>query len=113
MTPPNSDRVFVEIVAKQKGCVLCDLAVAILEEIQETLEEGILSWTIVDVGDRAGLVRYGDLARLCGRKPPVPSLVINGILAFENIPDPNALSGAVNEIITRSSSGADEEAKTR
>jgi hypothetical protein len=25
--------VFVEIVAKKKGCMLCDLAIAILEEI--------------------------------------------------------------------------------
>jgi hypothetical protein len=29
----NSPKVFVEIVAKKKGCMLCDLALAILEEI--------------------------------------------------------------------------------
>ena len=30
---------FVEIVAKKKGCMMCDLAVAILEEIEPEFEE--------------------------------------------------------------------------
>jgi hypothetical protein len=30
-----SPQVFVEIVAKKKGCMLCDLALALLEEISE------------------------------------------------------------------------------
>jgi hypothetical protein len=29
----TNQEVFVEIVAKKKGCVLCDLAIGILEEI--------------------------------------------------------------------------------
>ena len=47
----SSQRVFVEIVAKKKGCMLCDLAVAILEEIAEEFEEGFLVWEIVDMGE--------------------------------------------------------------
>lgn len=34
--------VMVEIVAKKKGCVLCDLAIGILEEIAPEFEEGLL-----------------------------------------------------------------------
>jgi hypothetical protein len=37
-------RVIVEIVAKQKGCMLCDLAIAILEEIVPEFAPGRLQW---------------------------------------------------------------------
>jgi hypothetical protein len=37
--------VLVEIVAKEKGCVLCDLAVGILEEIATEFPPGNLHWS--------------------------------------------------------------------
>ena len=89
--------VYVEIVAKKKGCMLCDLAIGILEEIAPDFEEGILSWEVVDMGDREGLARYDELVRICGRKPSVPSIVINERIAFDNIPDFEALSEAVRQ----------------
>ena len=49
--------VYVEIVAKQKGCILCDLAIGILEEIAPEFPPGMLSWSVVDVGSRSGLAR--------------------------------------------------------
>ena len=73
----NHKGVFVEIVAKKKGCMLCDLAIGILEEISPEFGEGILRWEVVDVGDRSGLRRFDDLIKLCGRRPSVPSIVIN------------------------------------
>jgi len=93
----SSPRVFVEIVAKKKGCMLCDLAVAILEEIAEEFEEGVLVWEIVDMGDREGLRRHEALTRLCGAKPAVPSIVINEKIAFDHIPDMDALTQAVKK----------------
>lgn len=89
--------VLVEIVAKKKGCMLCDLAIGILEEIAPDFEKGILRWEVVDMGDREGLARYDELVRLCGRKPPVPSVVINERIAFDNIPDFESLSEAVRQ----------------
>ena len=38
----DSGNVMVEIVAKKKGCMLCDLALAILEEIAPEFEKGVL-----------------------------------------------------------------------
>jgi len=38
----ESQSVMVEIVAKKKGCILCDLALAILEEIAPEFEKGVL-----------------------------------------------------------------------
>lgn len=92
--------VCVEIVAKKKGCMLCDLAVGILEEIAPDFEEGILRWEVVDMGDREGLARYDELVRICGRKPSVPSIVINERIAFDNIPDFEALSEAVRQALS-------------
>ena len=92
--------VYVEIVAKKKGCMLCDLAIGILEEIAPDFKEGILRWEVVDMGDRDGLRRYDELARICGRKPSVPSIVINEQIAFDNIPDYEALSEAVRQALS-------------
>jgi hypothetical protein len=96
----NNQKVFVEIIAKKKGCMLCDLAIGILEEIVPEFEEGTLKWDIVDMGDREGLARYDQLIKICGRRPSVPSIVINEEIAFDNIPDFEALSRAVHEALT-------------
>jgi hypothetical protein len=45
----NNQAVFVEIVAKKKGCMLCDLAITVLEEISPEFDKGILKWDVVDV----------------------------------------------------------------
>lgn len=95
----NRRQVRVEIVAKKKGCLLCDLAVAILEEIQPEFDAGVLTWEVVDVGSREGVVRHAELGNICGRLPAVPSLVINERIAFDNIPDLEALATAVRDSI--------------
>ena len=95
----NFQNVMVEIVAKQKGCMLCDLAIAILEEITPEFEPGLLQWKVVDVGSKKGIERHAELKTICGRMPAVPSIVINEKIAFDNIPDMETLSEAVRETI--------------
>ena len=92
-----SRHVKVEIVAKQKGCLLCDLAVAILEEIAPEFDEGTLQWEVVDIGSKEGILRHTELGAMCKRTPAVPSIVINGHIAFDNIPDMESLSDAIRE----------------
>ena len=92
-----SANVMVEIIAKKKGCMLCDLALAILEEIAPEFEKGILQWTVVDVGSKEGVMRQSELKKICNRLPAVPSIVINQQIAFDNIPDMEALSAAVRK----------------
>jgi hypothetical protein len=90
-------RVMVEIVAKKKGCMMCDLAIGILEEIAPEFEDGILQWLVVDVGSREGVARHAELGTICRRMPSVPSIVINEAIAFDNIPDMESLTVAVRE----------------
>jgi hypothetical protein len=89
-------KVWVEIVAKKKGCMLCDLALAVLEEIAPEFAPGVLTWEVVDMGSREGLARHETLTRICSRKPAVPSIVINERIAFDNIPEMGELSKAVH-----------------
>jgi hypothetical protein len=91
-------RVLVEIVAKKKGCMMCDLAIGILEEIVPEFDPGILQWQVVDVGSREGVVRHAELGSICGRMPAIPSIVINDAIAFDNIPDIESLTLAVQEV---------------
>ena len=91
--------VCVEIVAKQKGCILCDLAIGILEEIAPEFPPGMLSWSVVDVGSRSGLARMEELSRYCGKSPAIPSIIINEKIAFDHIPDMEALSRAIQECL--------------
>ena len=95
----DSPNVLVEIVAKKKGCILCDLALAILEEIAPEFEKGVLQWEVVDVSSREGVMRHAELGAICKRMPAVPSIIINEHIAFNNIPDMEALSAAVREKI--------------
>jgi hypothetical protein len=93
----DSQNVMVEIIAKKKGCVLCDLALAILEEIAPEFEKGVLHWAVVDVGSKEGVMRQAELRTICNRMPAVPSIVINESIAFDNIPDMEALSASVRK----------------
>lgn len=95
----DSQDVMVEIVAKKKGCMLCDLALAILEEIAPEFEKGVLQWTVFDVGSKEGVMRQAELRAICNRMPAVPSIVINKRIAFDNIPDMESLSGAVRKAL--------------
>jgi hypothetical protein len=90
---------FVEIVARKKSCMLCDLAMGILEEISPEFDKRALSWIVVDVSSRDGLHRHDELTRICGRRPAVPSIVINEKIEFDHIPDMEALSTAVRQVI--------------
>jgi hypothetical protein len=97
--PERPQKAMVEIVAKQKGCMLCDLAIGILEEIAPQFEKGSLQWKVVDVGSREGVMRHAELGTICKRMPPVPSIVMNERIAFDNIPDMESLSDAVRKTL--------------
>ena len=95
----DSKKAMVEIVAKKKGCMLCDLAIAILEEIAPEFEKEALRWKVVDVSSKEGVIRHAELGTICKRMPAVPSIVINERIAFNNIPDMEALTEAVRKTI--------------
>jgi glutaredoxin len=96
---PKVPQIRVEIVAKAKGCMLCDLALAMLEAIEPEFTDVTLTWAVVDVGSRDGLARQAELGKICGRTPTVPSLVINNQIAFDNIPEMDELITAIRSAV--------------
>ena len=76
--------------------MLCNLAIGIMEEISAEFDEGQITWEVVDLSDRVGQLRYDELTSVCGRKPVVPSIVINNKIAFDQIPDMQSFTEAVN-----------------
>jgi hypothetical protein len=95
----RSQDVFVEIIAKKKGCILCDLAIGVLEEIAPEFTSGVLRWEVVDVGARQGLLRLDQLTRITGCRLSVPSIIINEAVAFDHIPDYDRLHEAVKQAL--------------
>ena len=78
---------------------MCDLAIAILEEIAPEFEKEVLRWKVVDVSSREGVMRQPELGAICKRMPAVPSIIINERIAFDNIPAMEALSETVRKTI--------------
>ena len=52
-----------------------------------------------------GLDRFSELSELCGRNPSVPSIILNGRIAFDNIPDMDSLTKAVHQALDSMPSG--------
>jgi len=50
-----------------------------------------IRWEIVITKKLEGAVRHAELSKKLGRPMPVPSIIINGKLAFESIPGVEAL----------------------
>lgn len=56
-----------------------------------------VKWEKVVIKTRAGAARFRDLREVLGRFPPIPSIVVEGELAFPSTPSPEALRGYLAE----------------
>jgi hypothetical protein len=69
----------------------------VVESIASEYAEG-LSWKKVITKTLEGAGRYQQLSRSLGRPAPVPSIFINGELAFEMTPGPEDLRAYLNRL---------------
>lgn len=58
-----------------------------------------MRWEIVYTKKLEGAVRYSELSKKLGRPMPVPSIIINGVLAFESIPSVEDLRVFLDRVI--------------
>ncbi len=98
--PEDKPKVFVEVVVKTRACVLCDFAVAVLEETSEELQPGVLGWEIVEAVTPQGGQRVQELTARLGRIPAMPSIFINDEYVFDTIPGMEEINGAIMERVT-------------
>lgn len=58
-----------------------------------------LRWEKIVTKEMKGALRYGELSKSIGRPAPVPSIFINGKLAFEQTPSREDLAGFLEKLV--------------
>ena len=93
--------VLVEIICERVHCVLYDYAINTVDMIVEIFGDLVEIQTVVRQGDRETSQRYLDLCKKAGRMLPVPTILINGEVAFSSVPHPNQLEETIKDILIR------------
>jgi hypothetical protein len=93
--------VLVEIICERVHCVLYDYAINTVDMIVDIFGDLIEIQTVIRQGDRENAQRFLDLCARAGRMLPVPTILINGEVAFTSVPHPNELEDTIRNILTR------------
>lgn len=92
--------VHLEILHEGPHCMPCEYMARVVAEVAPEFN-GALKWEKVVLTRKEGAVRFDELAKTLGKLPPVPSLFIDGKLAFDHIPGPDELRDLLSGILGR------------
>lgn len=87
--------VLIEIVCERVHCVLYDYAINTVDLIVDIFGDKIDIETVIRQGDRDNAERFLELCERAGRMLPVPTILINGKIAFTSVPHPKVLEEAI------------------
>ena len=93
--------VLVEIICERVHCVLYDYAINTVDMIVEIFGDLIEIETVIRQGNRANAQRFLDLCKKAGKMLPVPTILINGEVAFTSVPHPSELEAAIEAILVQ------------
>ena len=88
----------VEVISEGPHCVACDYAIAAVDYVSESYT-GRIEIRVVETKNREDAVRYSDLCRINGRRLPMPSILFDGRLVFDEIPGPEELTEALDRVL--------------
>jgi hypothetical protein len=91
--------VLVEIICERVHCVLYDYAINTVDMIVEIFGDLVDIQTVIRQGDRENAQRFLDLCKKAGKMLPVPTILINGEVAFTSVPHPSELEAVIEEIL--------------
>ncbi len=91
--------VLVEIICERVHCVLYDYAINTVDMIVDVFGDLIDIQTVIRQGDRKNAQRFLDLCARAGKMLPVPTILINGEVAFTSVPHPSELERAIEAIL--------------
>ena len=91
--------VLVEIICERVHCVLYDYAISTVDMIVEIFGDLVEIETVIRQGDRENAQRFLDLCKRAGKMLPVPTILINGEVAFTSVPHPSELEAAIEAIL--------------
>jgi hypothetical protein len=93
--------VLVEIICERVHCVLYDYAINTVDMIVELFGDLIEIETVIRQGDRENAQRFLDLCARAGKLLPVPTILINGEVAFTSVPHPSELEAAIESVLVQ------------
>jgi hypothetical protein len=93
--------VLVEIICERVHCVLYDYAISTVDLIVEIFGDLVEIETVIRQGDRENAQRFLDLCKRAGKMLPVPTILINGEVAFTSVPHPSELEAAIETILVQ------------
>jgi hypothetical protein len=93
--------VLVEIICERVNCVLYDYAINTVDMIVDVFGDMIDIQTVIRQGNRENAQRFLDLCNRAGKMLPVPTILIDGDVAFTSVPHPNELEAAIKEVLVR------------
>ncbi|MBI5250217.1 MAG: hypothetical protein HY912_12045 [Desulfomonile tiedjei] len=97
-TISGTQPLLLEVISEGPHCVPCQYAIAAVEYVSEDYLDRI-EIKIVETKQRKDASRYLDLCRGYGSLLPVPSILIEGKLVFDDIPGPEELRRVLDEAL--------------
>jgi hypothetical protein len=99
-TGPEAVRgpLLVEIVSEGPHCVPCEYAIAAVEYVSEWYV-GRIAVRIIETKYGPDALRYIELCQAYGGPLPIPAILFNGRLVFDEIPGPDELRSALDEAL--------------
>jgi hypothetical protein len=94
----NGARLVVEVISEGPHCVPCEYAVAAVDYVAEDYA-GRIEVRVIETKHPAGARRYLELCSTHGERLPMPSILLDGRVAFRNVPGPDDLSQALDEAL--------------
>ncbi|HEB69385.1 MAG TPA: hypothetical protein ENI88_07170 [Desulfobulbus sp.] len=93
--------VLIEIICERVHCVLYDYAINTVDMIVDIFGDKVDIQTVIRQGDRKNAQRFLDLCERAGKMLTVPTILINGEVAFTSVPHPNELEKAIEAILEK------------
>ena len=93
--------VLVEIICERVHCVLYDYAINTVDMIAENFGDAIEIQTVIRQGNRKNAEHFLELCRRAGKMLQVPTILINGEVAFTSVPHPSELVRAIEDVLRR------------
>ena len=101
LTASGNAPVLVEIICERVHCVLYDYAINTVDIIVEIFGDLIEIQTVIRQGDRENAQHFLDLCKKAGKMLAVPTILINGEVAFTSVPHPRELEAAIEAILVQ------------
>lgn len=91
--------VLVEIICERVHCVLYDYAINTVDMIAEKYGDKVEIETVIRQGGMENAERFLELCERAGRMLPVPTILVNGEVAFTTVPHPSELEKLIDTLL--------------